>query len=271
MLRSWIALTVAALAALPVLSARPAAALHRADNPLTIRWHGQSFFEVISSKGTRIVFDPHAIEAYGRISVPADLVLMSHLHSDHVQTGVISNLKQAKQFNALRVEKREGGSVQEWNVLKEEFKDVKFYTVGTYHDDMGGLMRGKNGVFVVEVDGLRVVHLGDLGHTLSEAQKRRIGAVDVLMIPVGGVYTLNGLDAYKVVQQLEPRRYIIPMHCGTDVYTDLLPPKVFLDEFKDDGKADWVKTYKTNELLIDPKAPAPAHPTVAVLNWTGSE
>ena len=76
----------------------------------------------------------------------------------------------------------------------------------------------RNGVFIIEVDGWRIVHLGDLGHYLTPAQLKRIGPVDVLMIPVGGIYTLNGKWAKKVVDQIKPKEYIFPMHYGTKVF-----------------------------------------------------
>jgi L-ascorbate metabolism protein UlaG (beta-lactamase superfamily) len=234
-----------------------------ADNLVTIRWHGQSFFEVISPAGVRIVLDPHAIENYGRISVSADLVLLSHFHNDHTQVNVVENIKKAKVLTGLKDEKGDGRRI-EWNTVDERLKDVRVRTVGTYHDNVGGMMRGKNGVFVFDVAGLRIVHLGDLGHALTPEQLRRIGPVDVLMIPVGGVYTLNGSDAKAVVEQIKPKRYVIPMHYGTDVYDDLLPATEFLDEQKEGT----VRKYATNELTIDPKEAVPKDPQIAVLNWT---
>jgi L-ascorbate metabolism protein UlaG (beta-lactamase superfamily) len=128
---------------------------------------------------------------------------------------------------------------------------------------MSGLQRGKNGVFILDVDGLRIVHLGDLGHSLSKEQLRKLGTVDVLMIPVGGVYTLNGVDAQKVVEQIKPRRYVVPMHYGTLVYSDLLDLKFFLE----DQTMGTVKRFPTNELDIDPKAEPPKEPVVAILHW----
>jgi L-ascorbate metabolism protein UlaG (beta-lactamase superfamily) len=240
--------------------------LAAADNPVTIRWHGQSFFEVISPEGVRIVLDPHAIENYGRISVQADLVLLSHFHNDHTQVNVVENIKKAKVITALKDDKGDGRRV-EWNAVDEKRKDVRIRTVGTYHDSVGGLERGKNGVFVIDVAGLKIVHLGDLGHELTPDQVRRIGPVDVLMIPVGGVYTLNGNDAKTVVAQLKPRRYIIPMHYGTDVYDELLTAAEFLDEQKEGT----VRKYAGNELTIDPKESAPKQPQIAVLYWTGKK
>jgi L-ascorbate metabolism protein UlaG (beta-lactamase superfamily) len=239
-----------------------AAAVSADDKKVVIRWHGQSFFEIISTKGTRIVTDPHAIEAYGRPMVKADLVLMTHFHVDHTRTDAITNLKDAKQFNALK--KGEGGRGEEWNVLDEKFKDIHIRTMGTYHDDMAGTQRGKNGVFILDVDGLRIVHLGDLGHTLNREQLKKLGKVDVLMVPVGGVYTLNGLEAQKVVAQIKPARYVLPMHYGTRVYNDLLDLSYFLDEQQ---MGTLKKFPTTNELDIDPKADPPKEPIIAILNW----
>lgn len=235
------------------------------DRKVTIRYHGQSFFEIISSQGTRIAIDPHAIEEYGKKLIKADVVLMSHLHDDHTQTSPIENIKSAKVMNALRIDKNGDIPRQEYATIDEKIKDVQIKCVGTYHDTMTGMIRGKNGVFVIDVDGLRIVHLGDLGHTLSDAQLKRIGSVDVLMVPVGGVYTLNGLDAAKVVEQIKPRRYVIPMHYGTPKYDYLLKPDTFLDEMKKES----VSKLTVNELIIDSRAPIPADPFVVLMHWAG--
>jgi L-ascorbate metabolism protein UlaG (beta-lactamase superfamily) len=246
-----------ALAVLFVVAGVAAAA----DDKVVIRWYGQSFFEIISTKGTRIVTDPHAIEAYGRPLVKADLVLMTHFHVDHTRVDAITNIKSARQINALK--KGEGGR-DDWNLIDEKFKDVRIETMGTFHDDMAGSVRGKNGVFILDVDGLRIVHLGDLGHSLRPAQLRKLGKVDVLMIPVGGVYTLNGVEAQKVVAQIKPTRYILPMHYGTAVYNDLLGLEYFLE----DQKMGEVKRYRgTNEIDIDPKSEPPKEPIIAILGW----
>src|SRR5437879_6315814 len=137
---------------------------------VTIRWHGQSFFEIKSSAGTRIVLDPHAIEQFGRIEVEADLVLISHLHSDHTRLEVITNAKNAKILMGLKSD----GKKTDWNQIDEQFKDVHIRSVGLYHDDTQGLQRGKNTAFIIEVDGIRIVHLGDLGHLLNQTDIRKI-------------------------------------------------------------------------------------------------
>ncbi len=223
---------------------------------LEIRWHGQSFFEVRTSKGTRIVFDPHAIENYGRKTVEADLVLVSHLHTDHMQLGVIANPKRKEIFGLKVVGKR-----QDWNHVEETFRDVSIRTMGVYHDHVGGMERGKNTVFILEVDGLKLVHLGDLGHMLTEDQVKQIGPVDILMIPVGGVYTINGGEAKQVAAQLRPKHCILPMHYGTRVYDELLPPDEFLDEQKN------VKRFVSNLLSVDAAGKPPPEPLIAILEW----
>jgi L-ascorbate metabolism protein UlaG (beta-lactamase superfamily) len=202
------------------------------------------------------------IDAFGRNVVNADLVLLSHNHTDHVQTSVVENLDKAKVLRGLKDTKGDGKNV-EWNLIDETFKDVKIRSISTFHDQMNGRQRGLNSIFILEFDGLKIAHLGDLGHNLSDAQLKKLGDVDVLFIPVGGVYTLNGEDAAKVVRQIKPRRYIIPMHYGVPVYDDLLSA----DEFLEEMKKETVKKYKTNELHIDPSAKPPADPEVAVLHW----
>jgi L-ascorbate metabolism protein UlaG (beta-lactamase superfamily) len=197
----------------------------------------------------------------------ADLVLMSHLHSDHTQTDQIVNFKDLKPEQIVKALKGDGSGRTEWSRIEgRTFKDVKFSTVGTYHDSVGGMNRGRNGIFVIEVDGLRIVHLGDLGHLLTDKQLRAIGDVDILMIPIGGVYTINGLDAAKVVEQLKPKRYILPMHYGTAVYGDLLDAKVFLKEIEEMKNAT-IKPFTGNELKINTEAKVPEKPEVSVLRW----
>ncbi|HEV3237091.1 MAG TPA: MBL fold metallo-hydrolase [Gemmataceae bacterium] len=233
---------------------------------VTIIWHGQSFFEIISSKGTRVVIDPHAIPAYPRTQVKADIVLESHLHNDHTQTEVVTNFKKDMLRQGLKDEKGDGKKI-DFNPVDETFKDLHIYNVSTFHDDMGGMVRGRNTVFVIEVDGLRIAHMGDLGHLLNETQLKKIGAIDVLMIPVGGIYTLNGQDAKKVMDQIKPKQYVLPMHYNTKVYNDVLSEEEFLDEVK--NKKD-IKLYTTNELTVDAKF-KPERPVIALLNFEKPE
>ena len=231
---------------------------------IKLAWWGQSMFEIVTPKGKRLVLDPQNLDAYRVRPMKADLVLMSHLHNDHTRMDVISNAKEAKQFNAL---KKSGEDVS-YNVVKDSLGDIKFQSLGTYHDATGGLTRGKNGCWIIDIDGIRLVHLGDLGHTLSKLQLKKLGKVDVLMIPVGGVYTLNGIDAQKVVEQVKPKRYVIPMHYGTVVYDDLLPLKYFTDEQPE--KTPVFRQKPATWFKIDTKAKVPERYTLAILDYQGS-
>lgn len=245
--------SIAGVMSLLVLAALAPAADNK--HPI-LRWHGQSFFELETTKGTKVVFDPHAIEAYGRPIVAADLALISHFHDDHTQIGILDNSRKPKVVYGLTVANKK----LDWNIIDDKFKDVRYRTLASYHDTMQGMERGKNTIFALEVDGLRVVFLGDLGHLLSDAQVKAIGAVDVLMIPVGGIYTLNGAEAKKVVAQLKPKKYVIPMHYGTAVFEDLLPVDEFIDEQKN------VKKYSGNRLDLEADY-KPETPQIVILNW----
>jgi L-ascorbate metabolism protein UlaG (beta-lactamase superfamily) len=264
------------------------------NGKVEITWRGQSFFEIKTTKGTHIAIDPHQIPEYGiqlldekgkPIERKPHLILMSHNHNDHTQLWVFDHLKDKKEkliidvkalFNdgKLTVKDKDVtiiagikgfGQRATWNIVDEKIKDVRVRTVATYHDDMEGLKHGKNSVLVIEVDGWRIVHLGDLGHELTSEQLKAItkdGPIDVLMIPVGGVYTLNGSEAKRVLKQLNPKEYVIPMHYGTPIYEDLLSNAEFLDEQPKDKIA--ILKHNAVELDRDPKRP---RPQITVLHY----
>jgi len=175
------------------LSACVALAAPAATKEVVIKWHGQSFFEITTSAGTVIAIDPHDLEAYGKRQVKADVVLVSHFHIDHANLAQITNPR-AKVLYGLKNKDGVAGNRKsdEFADLNETFKDVKIKSLGSYHDDVEGMKRGKNTIFILEVDGLRIVHLGDLGHELTPSLAKKIGTPDVLMVPIGGSYTING-------------------------------------------------------------------------------
>jgi len=245
-------LTLAALAA-------PAAA-QPAKKAVQIRYYGHSFFQLTTTAGTRVVFDPHAIPEYGATGVSADVVVMSHDDNDHNRKEVLANAD-SKDLKAFLGVVPKGKSGHDWAKIDAQVKDVHVRTVPSYHDEDEGAKRGKNSVFVVEADGLKFVHLGDLGTELTEEQAKAIGPVDVLMIPVGGIYTINGETAKKVVAQLKPRLFVIPMHYGTKVYTDVQPPDEFLDGQKN------VRDLGEVNLLEFPADMKADKPTVVIMGW----
>lgn len=225
----------------------------------TIAYYGHSFYVVTSSTGTSVAFDPHAIPAYGRTpGIKADVICMSHEHNDHTQIGAIENFKDAKKIAGWTG----GGFRADWNIVDEKVKDVRIRSVGLYHDDMDGMKYGKVAAFIVEMDGWKIAHLGDVGHMLSREQIQQIGKVDVVMVPVGGIYTLNGTDAQKVVEQVRPKEYIFPMHYGTPVFDDVLSP----EEFLDGQPRERVAKSDDNKITLN-RDPTRPRPLIVLLNY----
>jgi len=161
-----------------------------------VKWHGHACFEVRGE--VTVVVDPHDGSSLG-LKPPqaqADVVLVTHKHFDHV-----NGLKYVKKRDAVVVDKPG----------QYEVKGVKIVGVKTYHDDAMGSKRGVNIAYTFELGGLRFCHLGDLGHVLSESQAEALKPVNVLMIPVGGTFTIDAKQADIVVQMLNPN-IVIPMH-----------------------------------------------------------
>ena len=221
-----------------------------------VRWFGQSFFQVETPSGKRVVHDPHQIPAFGRNLVAADIVTVSHDHNDHNVLDAIENPKGARVFRGLKDNK--GRS--EWERIDEKVGSTRVRSIASYHDNENGFSRGKNAAFVVEIEGLTFCHLGDLGHDLNDEQVKAIGKVDVLMIPVGGTYTINGEQAKKIVEKLKPRLHVFPMHYGVPNYDDLNGP----EEFLDGQKYKVTRVLAGNEFSIPPDA-KPDAPTVVLL------
>jgi L-ascorbate metabolism protein UlaG (beta-lactamase superfamily) len=146
--------------------------------------------------------------------IEPDIVTVSHEHFDHNQVDVVSGKP-----TILRGLTSSGSDFAD---IDQKIKDVRVYTVSSYHDKSQGSQRGKNAIFVFEFDGIKVAHLGDLGDSLTPASIQKIGPVDVVMIPVGGTYTIFGKEADHVVSQLNPKLIVFPMHFKTDA-ADFLP------------------------------------------------
>jgi L-ascorbate metabolism protein UlaG (beta-lactamase superfamily) len=224
--------------------------LAAAADPPTVRWFGQSMVQLTTAGGKRVVFDPHAIPEFGPPRADADVVLCSHRHSDHTQMGGVLEPKAARVFHGLK--EPVGGRPPDWNRVDETVGAIRIRTVPLFHDAEQGMVRGKNAAWVVKADGLTVCHLGDLGHELSPAQVSAVGPVDVLLIPVGGIYTINGDVARRVLNQVNPRRLAVPIHYGIPgVYEELLTADEFLD-----GLPRVRRTPGTNAVPIPAGVPA---------------
>lgn len=165
---------------------------------MRIKWLGHSCFKISSKDGVRIVTDPFDDNLGYRIpSVETDIVTVSHGHYDHNFVDCLNG-----DFEVI-------DKVGDFNV-----KGIHIRGIHTFHDDEEGAKRGVNIVYTFDVDDIKVCHLGDLGHRLTPSQLEMIGDVDVLLIPVGGVYTIDAVQAVEVIKQLKPA-VVIPMHYKT--------------------------------------------------------
>lgn len=188
-------------------------------------WHGHSCFTVETADGS-VVFDPyedHYVPGLAPLRLTADAVFCSHEHRDHNARSCVTLTGNKPTFT--------------------------METIACYHDDRHGLLRGKNTIHILSAEGLRVAHLGDLGHRLRGDALRRLRGVDALLIPVGGYYTIDPTTAKTIVSDIAPR-VVIPMHYRLgDMGYDVLA------ELSDFAPADAVKIpANTFELTADTPA-----------------
>lgn len=194
---------------------------------MKIKYLGHSAFVLTSDAGVRVLTDPYESGSYDGavgykpITETVDIVTASHEHEDHF---CLEGLPEG-----YEVVKTPG---------KHDAKGLSITGVKTYHDTSGGRERGRNVIFTVDIDGIRVCHLGDLGHTLSGEEVTAIGRVDVLLIPVGGHFTIGPREALDVMKALDPS-VTIPMHYKTDVLGfPIAPVEDFLSLAGDHERAD---------------------------------
>ncbi|MBN1168282.1 MBL fold metallo-hydrolase [Candidatus Woesebacteria bacterium] len=182
-------------------------------------WYlGHSSFR-LKGKTATVVTDPFDPKMVGMDfpKVEADIVTVSHDHRDHNQSDQVKGVK--------KVIKGPG---------EYEINGVSIVGIKTYHDSEKGEKRGKNTIYVFEIDDLRLAHLGDLGTKLSEKQIESMGEIDVLFIPIGGEYTINAQVAAQVARDIEPV-IIVPMHymqkgLKKDTFAKLTDEKPFIND-----------------------------------------
>lgn len=162
---------------------------------MEIKYFGHSSFQA-KGKNAKLVFDPFDPSVVGLPlnKIEVDIVCISHNHQDHDFSTAI-----------------EGNPYVIKGPGKYEVKGVKISGISSFHDDENGSKRGRNTIYVAEIDGIFLCHLGDLGHKLTDKQLSSIKGVDVLFIPVGGFYTIDPKTAVEVVAQIEPK-IVVPMH-----------------------------------------------------------
>lgn len=191
---------------------------------MDITWLGHSCFR-IKGKEVTLVTDPYSPTlGYALGKIKADIVTISHQHPGHSDTSAIEG-----EFKAIK-------SPGEY-----ELKGAFITGISTLHDNSNGSERGKNVVYVIEIDGITICHLGDLGHLLSSSTIEEIGDVGILFLPVGGVSTIDSITASELVRTMSPK-IVIPMHYKTPALNLQLDP---VDKF--------LKKMGIKELVPQPK------------------
>lgn len=179
---------------------------------MEINWLGHACFRIKGSRGV-VITDPYSPQlGYSLGKQTARIVTVSHQHPGHSYVQGIEGEPKAVT--------RPG---------EYEIGGILIIGIATYHDTEKGAKRGKNTVYLIDIDGVAICHLGDLGHVLTAQQIEDISKIDVLLLPVGGVSTINAATAAEVVRQLEPK-LVVPMHYKTPQLDQLDPVEKFLRE-----------------------------------------
>lgn len=208
---------------------------------MEVSYLGHSCFEIKERRGSggvvAVVVDPYDPKVTGltlKKNLSADVVLVTHEHKDH-------NYLEGVSGNPYVI--RGPGEY--------EVKEVKILGVKSYHDETNGTERGKNTIYSFVISGVSFCHLGDLGTTLTDAQVEEIGKVDVLFVPVGGVYTIDPKKAVEVATKLEPL-VVIPMHYKTPGKNEVLRDvSDFVREFGKPQKTETVYKITKESLPLE--------------------
>lgn len=213
---------------------------------MNIIYLGHSCFKVGGNQAT-FVTDPYSPEVGLKMpQLTADIITISHGHYDHNYTQTIRSKKREELF----IVNGPG---------EYEISGVSIFGIPSFHDKSLGKERGNNTIYIISLDEIRLAHLGDLGHILTDEQTEEINGVDILFIPIGETYTLDAKDAVEVIGQIEPK-IIIPMHYQLPgLKIKLAPVEDFLKEMG-------MKETKTINRLVVSKGKLPEEREVVVLN-----
>ena len=213
---------------------------------MKIDWFGHSCFLLTSAAGLKLLMDPFKAESYLNyppVRTDADIVTISHEHNDHNYLVDITGKPEVLRGN-----------------LDKVIRGVHIKGLSAFHDDVKGKERGSNTIFCVTMDDINICHLGDLGHILTAGEISQIGKVDILLIPVGGVFTIDVDQAGRIITELKPG-ITIPMHYKTEMCQ-------FLQWSSDDfikGKKV-VRLAGSSEIEIK-VADIPAEPEIIVMKY----
>jgi L-ascorbate metabolism protein UlaG (beta-lactamase superfamily) len=208
---------------------------------MKIKFLGHAAFLITTADGTKIVTDPYepggfdGAIGYGPLKEPADIVVVSHDHADH-------NYVQMVRGKPLQIKGH----------AEQSQGNITFRALACHHDTTRGAERGENVVRVIDADEMTLCHLGDLGHTLSGEDATALGPIDVLLVPVGGIFTIDAKGATNVVNRLRPR-IAIPMHYRTPkVGFNIAPVDGFLAGKTRVRRVDGSEIEVTKETLPEP-------------------
>ncbi|UCE26751.1 MAG: MBL fold metallo-hydrolase [Candidatus Coatesbacteria bacterium] len=208
---------------------------------MKIKWYGHATFGITTDSGVRIITDPYVSGSFdGKVKYPPitdefDIALQSHGHDDHAGA-----------------DKLPGEPMVVEGPGAHDAKGIEFKGVKTYHDPRGGAERGENTVFTFETDGVRVCFCGDLGHALTPEQATEIGNVDVVLVPVGGYFTIDDKEAWSVVDALDAS-VVVPMHYTTEhVDFHIAPVDAFI-EGKDNVERPGATEFEIKGADLGPK------------------
>ncbi len=199
-----------------------------------IIWCGHACVGIVRSNGYTIVIDPHDGISIGlpKPSIKGDLILVTHDHFDHnaVETVSKEDSRVIKEFRGEAI-----------------VDDIKITGIRTYHDKFEGKRRGENTIYVLEVDNYKIAHLGDLGHIPSEKILDNLKELDLLILPVGGTYTIYPDEAWKIIELVKPNN-VLPIHYWVPGLTLPLHP---IDDFIVYVKKYHVVRLNTNEFSLE--------------------
>ena len=208
----------------------PLASAHAAPGePVAVRWWGQAMVSLETFNGLDVVCDPYGLKiGYDDPQLAADLVLITHNHFDHNNPEIVRGepivargLDDSDQYVGMQqvLDRFPTESKPRWISGKLRIAHsphaIRVTSIASWHDNAQGAERGANAMLLVEVDGVRIVHCGDIGQLqFTDEQLRAMGKVDVLLLPVGGTYTVDGPQAAALVAQVNPR-FVVPLHYKT--------------------------------------------------------
>ena len=220
-------------------------------NSVQIIYYGHSCFEFNYEK-YRILIDPFTPEWFD-YKLPKgqfDMVFSSHDAKDHsyFEGLIIEKLLLASgAADEFKILEKDNSSIQKGSVTEYlGKKKFSYWTVPSFHDEVQGQKNGVNGIICFDINGIKIVHMGDIGHILEEKQIKSIGEVDILMIPVDSYYIIEVEKARKIVNQLSPT-IVIPIHYKTDKSSNKARVED-LDHFAE--MFENVKRYKGSSLKV---------------------